>query len=133
MPGWEMQWNCLLPSFQISQSKASNSTLACQVNTLMVRCFPMEKKAVQSSEDITPFPTKRTQKQNLYTPNYWDLEKLRAFLECCFFTAEQLTLYLGLSLQSRTMMQEKLNLLSGHDKKLPCAPYLLRMVKPDYR
>ena len=37
-----------------------------------------------------------------------------------------------MSLKSRTMMQEKLTLLSGHDKKTPCLPYLQRMVKPGY-
>lgn len=65
-------------------------------------------------------------------PNAWDIEKLRAFPDCFFFTAEQLVLYLGMSLKSRTMIQEKLNLLSGHDEKTPCLPYLLRMVKPGY-
>ncbi len=93
----------------------------------------MKKKAAQSSEyTISPGIERAQQPAHLYTPNSWDIEKLRAFPECFFFTAEQLILYLGKSLKSRTMIQEKLTLLSGNDKQTPCTPYLLRMVKPDY-
>src|SRR5947207_1832533 len=91
----------------------------------------MEETPVLFPADSPPPRRRKVDQPKLYVPTSADIEKLKAFPDCFFFSIDQLIRYVGLSPNSLTAIQELFAILSGNKKNKPSLPYLLRMT-PDY-